>query len=83
MEMTMATELNHIAQKVLDIFLEVKNVSDEYYEAKKFHLSECKNSYEALYYSRKLLGKNRVKFAKEIGVSVSDLEATYRVLHDL
>jgi len=79
----MAVKLNHIAQKVMDIFLEVKNVSDEYYEAKEFHLSECKNSYEALYYSRKLLGKNREKFAKKIGVSVRDLEATYRVLHDL
>ncbi|MFT5295893.1 MAG: hypothetical protein ACI9YH_001909 [Colwellia sp.] len=27
MEMTMATELNHVAQKALGIFLDVKNVS--------------------------------------------------------
>ena len=79
----MAVKLNHIAQKVMDIFLEVENVPDQYYKSKELYLSECKNSYEALYFSRKLLGKNREKFAAEIGVSVRDLEATYRVLHDL
>ena len=57
MEMKITTELNHIAQKVLNIFIEVKKVSEEYYETKKFHLSECKNSYKAHYYSKKLLGK--------------------------
>lgn len=31
MEMTMATELNHVVQKVLGIFLDVKNVSPDYY----------------------------------------------------
>ena len=79
----MSTELNYIAQKVLNTFLQVENVSEEYYKEKEVQLSKCKNSYEALDYSRNLLGKNREKFAHDIGVSVSDLEATYRVLLEL
>lgn len=79
----MTTELNYIAQKVMNVFLEVKNVSDGYYKEKELRLAECKNNYEALDYSRHLSGKNREKFAKELDVSIQDLEATYRVLNNI
>ena len=51
MGMTMATELNHVAQRVLNIFLDVKNVSPDYYQEKELRLAQCKNTYEALEYS--------------------------------
>lgn len=79
----MATELNHVAQKVLNIFLDVKNVSPDYYQEKELRLAQCKNIYEALEYSVYLVGKNRERFAREIGVSMKDLDATYRVLNNI
>ena len=44
------------------------------------YFSWCKNIYEALEYS---VGKNKERFAKEVGVSVDDLNATYRVLRNI
>jgi hypothetical protein len=79
----MTAELNHVAEKVLKIFLDVKNVSPDYYKEKKVRLTECKNIYEALEYSIHLKGEKRERFAKEIDVSMEDLEATYRVLRNI
>ncbi len=58
--MIMATELNPIEQKIIDIFLEVGNVPAQYFKVKEFHSSECKRSYEAFNCPRGLIRKNEL-----------------------
>lgn len=66
--------------KSIGYFSWYKNLSSDYYEEKKFRLAHCKNIHEAFGYS---VDKNKERFAKEIGVSVDDFNATYRVLRNI
>ena len=76
----MTTELDYLAQKVLNIYLDMKGGSPSYYHEKERRLAECKNRYEVFVYSDNLDGKNKERFAKEIGVSVEELNIAYKVL---